>query len=367
MKICVTGLRGIPNIQGGVETHCEQLLPRIKSLRPSYEIEVIGRQSYVGKDPYTYEGIRISPLPMFNSKHLEAATNTMLAMVHARFSAKADLLHVHAIGPALFIPIAKVLGLPIVFTHHGKDYDRQKWNGPSKAVLRLGERLGILFSDKVISVSRTLAEDLKSRFPRQAGKIRYIPNGATVLPPVGAEGAAEVLDRLGLTPRGYVLGVGRLVPEKGFHDLVEAFLRSRAPGKLVIAGRADHEDDYSRKLIARGGERILFAGFQDRAAMRVLLENAGLFVLPSYHEGLPIAALEAANADAPMLLSDIVANRDVGLPAGNYFPVGNVDALVQALERDWTGFSIDSAPIRREFDWAQIAEAVGVVYDQFVP
>ena len=45
MKIVVTGTRGIPNIMGGVETHCEELFPRIA--RKGFEVTVIRRKSYV--------------------------------------------------------------------------------------------------------------------------------------------------------------------------------------------------------------------------------------------------------------------------------------------------------------------------------
>ena len=43
-EVCVVGLRGIPGIQGGVESHCEQLLPRLQALGPDYRISVIGRR-----------------------------------------------------------------------------------------------------------------------------------------------------------------------------------------------------------------------------------------------------------------------------------------------------------------------------------
>src|SRR3546814_1660015 len=107
--------------------------------------------------------------------------------------------------------------------------------------------------------------------------------------------------------------VGRLVPEKGLHDLIDAHARADDPRKLVIVGGTDHESRYAIELKSRESDRVRFAGLQDRATVRELFENASLFVMPSYHEGLPIAALEAASCATPMLLSDIEPNRDVGL------------------------------------------------------
>jgi glycosyltransferase involved in cell wall biosynthesis len=128
--------------------------------------------------------------------------------------------------------------------------------------------------------------------------------------------------------------VGRHVPEKGFHDLIAAFRKIDSDWKLVMVGAADHEDDYSRSLKQQAAavNNIVMTGFQKGRALGELYSNAGLFVLPSYHEGLPIVALEAMSYNLPMLLSDIPANREVVSP-GETFPVGDVDALAEKLSR----------------------------------
>jgi len=63
-----------------------------------------------------------------------------------------------------------------------------------------------------------------------------------------------------------------------------------------------------------------------------LYSHAGLFVLPSYHEGLPIALLEAMSYGLPVLVSDIAANKEVDLPAYRYFRCGDVDHLVEKIK-----------------------------------
>src|SRR3546814_6080594 len=103
-------------------------------------------------------------------------------------------------------------------------------------------------------------------FPSQAYKVTYIPNGAPSLPTCDDD-AMAVIERLGLAPKGYILAVGRLVPEKGFDDLIDAFLASAQPEgrKLVIAGGADHETDFVRALRARASDRVIFLGTQSRS------------------------------------------------------------------------------------------------------
>ena len=141
------------------------------------------------------------------------------------------------------------------------------------------------------------------------------------------------------------------------------WFKAANPGcKLAIAGAADHADAYSRSLLQHESEDIRFCGFQSHAILRVLYRNAALFVLPSTHEGLPIAALEAANLGVPVLLSDIQPNLDIELAAVNYFPVGDVEALGRKLLADHQSFRVDRDAIARRFNWRSVSEQTGQVY-----
>ena len=360
MKIVVTGLRGIPEVMGGVETHCQELLPRLKRWRPDFDITVIARRPYSQPRPYAYQGLAVVPLFSPRQVSLEAIVSTLLGVLYARWHG-ARLVHIHAIGPALLAPLAWALGARVAVTHHGHDYNRAKWGRVARTMLRLGEAAAVRFADRVIAVSPSLARTLKADHPAHAGKVVYIPNGAPALVASDA-GGDDPLARFGLARGGYILAVGRLVPEKGLHDLLDAFDPAHDARRLVIVGGADHASPYSRALIERGGERIVFTGLQSRATLKTLYENADLFVMPSTHEGLPIAALEAASCGAPMLLSDIAPNRDIGLEARNYFPVGDVAALRSRLAEPAARFAIDAAAVRRRFDWDAVTRATADVY-----
>ncbi len=357
--ICVTGLRGFPHVMGGVESHCEELLPRIKALWPDHRSVVLGRAPYLPAARGRHRGVEIVGIPCPRSKHLEAVVSTFLA-IFAASRQGAKLIHIHAIGPGLMAPLARLLGLKVVVTHHGADYNRAKWGLLARGALRAGEWLALTFADRVIAVSPSLAAQLQHAFPRRAETIAYIPNGAPDLP--GDADPVPLFDQLGIAKGDFLLAVARLVPEKGLHDLIEAFERSNYPGKLVIAGSADHDSDYARALLERAGDRVIFAGVQSRAALKCLYEHCALFVMPSYHEGLPIAALEAASCGAPMLLSDIPANLDIGLGSQNYFPVGDVAALTERLAADRADFRVDRDNVRARFSWDRAAEDTLEIY-----
>ena len=165
MKIVVIGTRGIPDILGGVETHCEELFPRIAAM--GHDVTIIRRSPYVtdyNRIP-SYKGVRLIDVKAPRKKSLEAIIHTFRAVLKAR-SLHPDVLHVHAIGPALMVPFARLLGMKVVMTNHGPDYDRQKWGRLAKAVLRTGERMGTCYSNAVIVISTVIADILSTKYGR---------------------------------------------------------------------------------------------------------------------------------------------------------------------------------------------------------
>ena len=154
-------------------------------------------------------------------------------------------------------------------------------------------------------------------------------------------------------------------------DLIEAFRQSGlVDWQLAIVGAADHPDDYARRIlnIAAGTPGVVCTGFQSGQALHELYAHAGLFALPSSHEGLPIAMLEALSYGLPVIASAIPANLELGLPEENYFPLGDVTALAKKLytfaARPLTLDSRETrrAWVRSRFDWNDIASQTMAVY-----
>lgn len=363
MKVFVTGTRGIPNIMGGVETHCENLFPRIAS--KGVDVTVIRRSAYAHDNLSEWNGVKIIDVPSPKKKAFEAIVHTFRA-VNAAKKMGADILHIHAIGPALVTPYAKMRGLKVVFTHHGPDYDRDKWGFVAKSMLKLGERLGCRYADHVIVISNVIKNLIASRYGRTE-KVSLIYNGVPV-PDICSYD--EYFNELGIQPGRYILGMCRFVPEKRLHDLVNAFSMLKQQGRiaddmrLVLAGDTDFEDEYSLGLKKQAKEAgVVLTGFIKGRKLASLLSNCALYVLPSSHEGLPIALLEAMSYGAPVLVSDIPANMEIGLPAECYFPCGDVEALASRIPE-----TLASCPGRvhyemSKYNWDTIALQVYRVYD----
>lgn len=364
MKICVLGLRGFPQVFGGVETHCEQLIPRLQKHRPGDQYTVVGRRSYCQHSSYECDGVQVIALPHTKNKYLEAISSTALGLLYARFHLHADVVHIHAIGPALISPLAKALGMKVLVTHHGADYDRDRWNVFAKTILRIGEFCALCFADQVIVVSPSLTEQLKSRYSWRAARISFVPNGATHIlqAPAFESERSSLLDRFGLARGEFIVTVGRLVPEKGFDDLIRSFKSTNHPSKLVIVGDAAPGDPYAEHLRREAGCGVVFTGYLKPAEITALLREASLFALASRHEGLPIAALEAAILGCPVLLSDIRPNLDIGLAQANYFKVGDMEDLCRKLAAPHETYRVDSHSILDRYDWDKISESTSAVY-----
>lgn len=356
MKIVVTGTRGIPNIMGGVETHCEELFPRIAA--KGYDVTVIRRKSYVRDSLTEYKGVKLIDIETPKKKSFEAIIHTFKAILKAK-SLKADIVHIHAIGPALLTPMARLLGMKVVFTHHGPDYDRDKWGKAAKFMLKLGERMGTTFANEVIVISKVIDNILIKKYGRKDCHLVY--NG---VPEPEICDFPEYFEELGIEKGKYILGMCRFVPEKNLHHLVEAFSKIDTKGcKLVLAGDTDFEDDYSRQLKATAKEQgVILTGFIKGRKLHSLLTHTRCFVLPSSHEGLPIALLEAMSYKLPVIVSNIPANLEVGLNKNNYFPVGNIDALANKLQQNinlpYTHVNYDMSA----YNWNHIAEQISQIY-----
>ena len=365
-RVLVLGLRGLPDVEGGIERHAEHLYPLLVEL--GCTVKVIVRSPYHPRDKALhYRGVQLKRLWSPKGGSLETIVHTLLGTLYAAL-VRPDLLHIHAVGPALFTPLARLFGLRVIVTHHGPDYDREKWSGFARWVLRMGERMGMRYSNERIAISRTIQSIIERHYGRGAA---LIPNGVEI--PEIPNTYAKVRE-LGLTPGRYVLQVSRFVPEKRQLDLIRAFTVAAPEGwKLALVGTIDRDNRYVQEVLsaAEGNPNVALTGFQHGLALRELFGHAGMFVLPSSHEGLPIALLEALSFGLPVIASNIAANLELSLAEQNYFPLGNTNELAQRI-RDLAVDVAQSEHVERvqrlrrwlaeRYDWQVIAKKTCTVY-----
>jgi glycosyltransferase involved in cell wall biosynthesis len=357
------GLRGFHNVQGGVETHVRHLSSHLHDL--GCQVNVIVRSPHHPREISTdWKGIRLHRIWAPTLQGLETLVHTFLGVCYAAVK-RPDVLHIHAIGPSLLVPLARLFGLKVVVTHHGPDYERQKWGRFAKFILKIAECVGMNGASERIVISQVIRNLVKNKYGKESV---LIPNGVELLE---LPDTADVLREFGLVPGKYVLMVGRLVPEKRHLDLIRAFSDADMPDwRLVIVGKSDNSDKYTKSVLEtiRENPNMISAGFQCGRPLQELYANAGLFVLPSSHEGLPIALLEALSYGLPSIASDIPANLEVGLPEQNYFSLGDI-AMLSLKLRGFKG-AMQSDGFRnnlrnwvsQRYDWNEIARQTLQVY-----
>ncbi|MFB2834791.1 glycosyltransferase family 4 protein [Floridanema evergladense] len=333
MKIAVIGVKGLPAKQGGIEHHCEEIYPRL--VAQGHSVDLFARSSYTEStslESYDYQGVNVVSLPCLYAGGMDALLSSALGAI-ASGRQQYDIVHFHALGPSLFCWLPKLTtSAKIVVTCHGLDWQRAKWQKAPGKLLYYGERAAVRFADEIIVVS----EDLRSYFQKTYNKqTTYIPNAASVLAQSDPEFTFGT--SLGLTQQKYILFLGRLVPEKCPDLLIQAFQKLQPQGwKLALVGGTSDTAEYSTKLVnmAANNENIIFAGQQKGSHLAELIRGAGLFVLPSKLEGLPLAMLEAMQEGIPVVASNIPVHEQlISERRGLAFQVENLDSCISTL--DW--------------------------------
>ncbi len=332
MKIAMFGHKRIPSREGGVEIVVEELSARMAQLghdvtcynRGGHHVSGAEYDAAAVKD---YRGIRLKKVWTIDKKGLAAVTSSFFAALCAAFS-DADVVHIHAEGPAFMCWLPKLFGKKVVVTVHGLDWQREKWkNGFGAKYIRWGEKAAVRYADQIIVLSRNVQQYFRDAYGRETV---FIPNGVTV--PERAE--PEIIAReYGLQKESYILFLGRLVPEKGVHYLIEACKQAGIDKKLVIAGGGSDSDEYVRRLQQMAGENVIFTGFVQGRILSELYSNAYVYVLPSDVEGMPLSLLEAMSYGNCCLVSGIPECAEVVGDHAAIFPAGDVSALAKELRK----------------------------------
>ena len=364
MRIAMIGQKGIPATLGGIERHVEELSAHL--VERGHDVTVFCRPYYTDAEGL-HRGVRLCRLPSIPTKHLDAITHTMLATLTSMFG-RFDIFHYHSIGPALVSVLPAFWRRRLVVTVHALDWQRQKWGPKARKALKLGERCVLRFPSQVIVVSPLLQQYFRQNYGLDT---TTISNGVEKPDPR----SLNHLKSLGLLAGEYVLYLGRLVPEKGCHYLIDAFRGLDTDKKLLIAGDTRYSADYAASLQRRaeGDGRITFAGALFGEDKAEAYTNACVFVLPSEVEGMPIVLLEAMSYGCPFLVSDIPQNlavlEEVGECQGLTFGVRDVADLRRSLAelienpapaRGASGRARDH--VLAEFGWPRIAEETEQVY-----
>lgn len=361
------GHKKLPSREGGIEVVVEELAVRM--VQEGHQVDAYDRWEPVlrnGKDiPKRYKGIRGIKIPTFRNKSMNAFVYSIFASIRVLFG-RYDVIHYHAEGPCAMMWLPKLFGIPVVATIHGLDWQRAKWGGFATKYLLLGEKCAVRFADEMIVLSHEMKRYFKETYGRES---IYVRNGVSI--PSGAE--ADLIAReFGLHKQEYILYLGRLVPEKGIHYLLEAFRDVKTEKKLVIAGNIDKTEYVS--MICREAEkdsRVIMTNFVQGRMLEELFSNCFLYVLPSEVEGMAISLLEAMSYGAHCLLSDIDENKEAAEDHADYFANGDVKMLrkkLQELVDADAAYDVEGQKqfVAARYDWKKINSETLDIYQRAI-
>lgn len=331
LNIAMLGQKRVPSREGGVEIVVEELAVRMARL--GHRVTCINRgghhvsgKQYDGGNIKEYRGVRLKTVPTIDKKGLAAMTSSFTGAIAAAFG-RYDVVHFHAEGPCAMIWIPKLFGKRCIATIHGIDWQRAKWGGFAGKYIRWGEKMAAKHADEVIVLSSGVQKYFKDTYGRDT---IYIPNGVSK-PDI--KEPELITERLRIEKDGYILYLGRLVPEKGIEYLIRAYKSVNTDKKLVIAGGSSDTDEYAKRLhiLAEGDDRIVFTGFVQGRMLEELYSNAYIYCLPSDLEGMPLSLLEAMSYGNCCVVSDIPECVDVVEEHGVVFSRASVENLTDKL------------------------------------
>ena len=331
LKIAMFGQKRIPSREGGIEVVVEELSTRMVQL--GHQVTCYNRSGHHVRGTQfnsdteaTYKGVKLKKVFTIDKKGLAAMTSSLSAALLASFSA-ANVVHIHAEGPAAMSFIPKIFGKRIIVTIHGLDWARAKWNGFATKYIKWGEKQAVKHADRIIVLSRNVQQYFKDTYNRETV---FIPNGVSepeIIP------AKEITERWNLSRNSYVLYLGRIVPEKGIQYLLEAWKGIHTDKSLVIAGGSSDSTEFMNELMASTKEmkNVIFTGFQQGEILQELFSNAYIYVLPSDLEGMPLSLLEAMSYGNCCLVSDVPECAEIVSNKALLFKKSNVDDLQTKL------------------------------------
>ena len=369
MRIAMIGHKRYGSREGGVEVVVTELARRMAAL--GHEVTCYDRS---GADVMTgdaagcrarvVDGVRVVPVKTIDKKGLAALSSSCFATL-AAIKDRPDVIHYHAEGPCVPLPLAKRAGIRTVATIHGLDWQRAKWGKLASTYIKMGERTAATKADGLIVLSEGVRRYFMESYGREAV---FIPNGVDAKE---ALSASVIKERWNLEKDSYLLYLGRLVPEKRPELLIEAFRALDTNKRLVIAGGSSDTSAYEKELraAAQGDNRIVFTGFVNGEPLEELYSNCYAYVLPSDVEGMPMSLLEAMAYGRCCVTSDIPECADVLAGNGVTFVKGSADSLRVALkdllvdsDRGRVLGAAAEAHVEKTYNWDSVVERTLAVY-----
>jgi glycosyltransferase involved in cell wall biosynthesis len=291
------------------------------------------------------EGVEKYSVPIVRTMNVLYDVRTIAALCRSFLHFSPHIVHAHTLKAGLVSMIAALITRVPVRVFHLRGLAFEAHSG-SHRLLQLATRLSCTLADQVFSISPTLEQEvIRAGFCR-ASKIKTLANGSgnglnaeefynPKLLPFGTR--EKVRSQLGIPQNAIVAGfLGRIVGDKGIVELMSAWRRIRnnfPNARLLLVGPFEKTDPIPSTIVAEmlNDPRVHLPG--DQADPRPMLSAMDLLALPSYREGLGMAAIEAAAMELPVVATAISGCMDAVADhvTGMLVPPKDEESLAKAL------------------------------------
>lgn len=360
-----------PPVLGGVSSYVYNLSRSL--IERGHSVTVVTRGTWRKSQHEEIDGIsvyRVQFIPSYPSPFWLHGifVNKLFRRLEPRF----DLLHVHG----AVVPLIQTQ-LPTIFTSHGtvkKDIDNMPAESFHFRVVKMlsrqlikGERNLVQHADVITAVSRSCAEDL-AEYHGVNKEVTVVGNG------VDSNFFAPASEKEIVEP--YILYTGRLETRKGLVTLIasaEHVCQHHRNLRFILVGRGTIEK-MLKGMVSRLelNQSFYFAGHvTDRIGLRRYYQNATIYVLPSYYEGLPTSLLEAMSCGIPSIATDVEGSSEVITDGetGLLVPPRDARLLAEAILKLLDDEDLQSrigANARKHvldnYDWPLVVDRIEAIY-----
>jgi glycosyltransferase involved in cell wall biosynthesis len=337
-------------------------------IEKGHEVIVLTRSSNNKIQKQEMNGIKIirAPFIPFYPFYLYIHGKSM-NKIFKQLESDVDIVHIHSPLPSLI-----KTNLPTLLTIHTPmltDYRLVKMQSfygilskISARIVSYPQELKLINASDIITTStNSIANELKDHY-LNGKKVIVTGNGVDENIYLPGNKAIE-------KDKKYILFVGRMDREKGLFDLVESgkyICKKRSDVFFIIAGKGKDMQKVQNKVKKAGLQnKFIFMGQVEEDKLVKLYQNASIFVLPSYHEGLPTVLLEAMSCGLPVIATDVRGNRDLisnnenGIIVRPRSPKKLADAIISLLDNEKTKEILGKnarKTIIDNYTWAKISD-----------
>jgi len=322
------GFRSIPPKPGGAgsDKFAVELYPRI--VAQGHQLIAYTRIYSDDTDSHneSYKGIKLKPFKTVNKAGFDTLVHSCKATFDIIARNTADHVHLHSGANSLWAIPLRLAGKKVVVTQFAMDWKRDKWPWYGKLFYLFSNFLTAHIPNETVFDNVFTKEYFEKKYKKT---FSFIPYGSEV---PNLKGNTEILQQLDLIPGGYFLFVGRFIPDKGLHLLIDAFQNLKTTKKLALIGGSPNPGSYEQKIRSSTDKRIIFPGYIYGEDTNILMRNAYAYIQPSLIEGLSPVILTVMGLGTPLICSNIKENLFITKENAVTFESGSSHSLEAAIE-----------------------------------